>query len=81
MPHLTYWQRTRRLTMALLFVWSFLTFGVNWYADELNQFVFLGFPLGFYLAAQGELLIFLLIIWGYNRKMKSLDAEFGINDE
>lgn len=77
----TYWQKTRRLTIGLLFFWLLVTFGVNWYADELNELTFLGFPLGFYLAAQGELLIYLLIIWVYNKRMDALDAEFGIDDE
>lgn len=78
---LSYWQKTCRLTLWFLLVWLLLTFVINWYASELNQFVFLGFPLGFYLAAQGELLIYLLIIWTFNRRMNALDAEFGIDDE
>jgi putative solute:sodium symporter small subunit len=65
-----YWKKTRRLTVLLLLVWVF-----NWYAADLNQYSFLGFPLGFYMAAQGEMLIFLGIIWFYNRAMDRLDAE------
>lgn len=77
----TYWQRTRRLTFGLLFFWALVTFVLNWFANELNQIVVFGFPLGFYMAAQGELLIYLLIIWFYNRRMARLDAEFGVDDE
>lgn len=69
-----YWRKTRRLTLALLLVWGFVTFGINWYAGELNEYSFLGFPLGFYMAAQGEMLIFLGIIWFYNRSMDRLEA-------
>jgi putative solute:sodium symporter small subunit len=78
---LSYWQRTRRITFALLLVWVLVTFVLNWFAHELNQLIFFGFPLGFYLAAQGELFIYLFIIYYYNRRMAALDAEFGINDE
>jgi len=77
----TYWEKTRRLTFVLLFFWALVTFVLNWFANELNQIVVFGFPLGFYMAAQGELLIYLLIIWYYNRSMARLDAEFGIDDE
>ncbi len=76
-----YWQKTRRLTIFLLIVWAFVTFVMNWYARELNAVVIFGFPLGFYMGAQGELLIYLLIIWYYNRKMRQLDAEYDISDD
>ena len=75
-----YWRKTRRLTMSLLAVWMVLTFSLGWFAGELNSVVIAGFPLGFYMAAQGALLIYLLIIWFYNRRMKRLDAEYGIED-
>ncbi|MDD2885916.1 MAG: DUF4212 domain-containing protein [Dechloromonas sp.] len=70
-----YWRKTRRLTIILLLLWLVLTFGVNWFARELNQLDFLGFPLGFYMGAQGALLLYLAIIVYYNRKMRALDAE------
>ena len=75
-----YWRRTRRLTFFLLFFWAAVTFGLTWYAREINEFVILGFPLGFYMAAQGALVIYMLIIWFYNRAMRKLDAEFGVED-
>ena len=71
-----YWRGTRRVTFTLLWVWAFVTFGLNWFAVELNEWIFLGFPLGFYMAEQGDLLIFLLIIWIYNRAMNRLEARY-----
>lgn len=76
-----YWIKTRRLTLVLLALWLVVTFVLNWFARELNQFSLFGFPLGFYLGAQGLLVIYLLIIWYYTRRMRQLDAEFGIADE
>jgi putative solute:sodium symporter small subunit len=75
-----YWRKTRRLTLILLVLWCLLTFGVNWFARELNQLDFLGFPFGFYMGAQGALILYLLIIVYYNRKMRALDAEYGQSD-
>lgn len=77
----TYWRRTRRLTAGLFLIWVLVTFVMNWYARELNEIVIFGFPLGFYMGAQGILLIYLLIIWIYNRRMRALDDAFGIDDE
>lgn len=75
-----YWRKTRRLTLVLLGIWIFFTFVMNWFARELNAFTFLGFPLGFYMDAQGLLIIYLAIIWYYNRRMRKLDAEYGIDE-
>lgn len=76
-PVSPYWRKTRHLTAMLLVLWIGVTFGLSWFAPELNDYHFLGFPLGFYFAAQGQLLIFLGIIWFYNRRMDRLDAEHG----
>lgn len=59
----------------LALLWASLTFGVIWFGAELNDYRFLGFPLGFYMAAQGLLLLYLLIIWFYNRQMRRLEVE------
>lgn len=77
----TYWKKTQRITLLLLLIWVVVTFVLSWFASWLNQWHFLGFPLGFYMAAQGSLFIYLLLIWIYNRRMRQLDAEFGIDDE
>jgi len=76
-----HWQKTRRLTFILLLLWIFVTFVLTWFSRSINAVVILGFPLGFYMAAQGALVIYLLIIWWYNRQMKKLDAEYGVEDE
>lgn len=80
-PDQAYWLKTRRLTFTLLFVWIVVTFGASWFARELNEFSLFGFPLGFYMGAQGVIFIYLLIIWFYNRQMRRLEREFGIDDE
>ena len=77
----SYWYRTRRLTLILLLLWLLITFVVNWFAAELNRFSFLGFPLGFYMAAQGELILFLLLIAFYNWRMRRIESDCGIRDE
>ena len=76
-----YWRKTQRLTIALLAVWILITFALAWYAKALNVVSLFGFPLGFYMAAQGSLLVYLAIIWYYNRRMRQLEKEFGIDDE
>lgn len=80
-PVSPYWRRTRRLTAWLLLIWMILTFVVIWFARELNEFQFFGFPFGFYFAAQGILLCYLGIIVFYSQRMSVLDAEYEIREE
>ena len=68
------WRRTRWLVTALLAVWLAVTFGVAWFAREL-AFEFFGWPFSFWVAAQGALFVYLLIVVVYNRKMDRLDAD------
>lgn len=72
-----YWLRTCLLTGALLAAWFGITFCSAYFADALNQFEFLGFPLGFYLCAQGNLLAYLLIVGLYAKYMNRFDAKLG----
>lgn len=76
-----YWRKTRQLTLSLLIIWVGVTFGINWFARELNAFSIFDFPLGFYMGAQGDLFIYLAMIWFYNRQMRKLEARYGIQDE
>ena len=75
-----YWARNRRLTVTLLILWFVTTLGVIWFADELNDINVIG-PLGYYMGAQGALMVYLAIIFYYTRCMKQLDVEFGMDEE
>ena len=56
-----------------------MTFIGGYYARELNALSFMGFPLGFYLFAQGSLLIYLVIIVIYVFAMNRLDRQFQVD--
>jgi putative solute:sodium symporter small subunit len=74
-----YWNDNLRITGLLLGIWFVATFVMGWYARELNEIIFLG-PLGFYMSAQGSLVIYLLIIWFYSRYMSRLDREYRVHE-
>ena len=75
-----YWQRNLRMTAILLALWFVVTFVISYFARELSSINFLGFPFGFYMGAQGSLVIYVLIIWFYARYMNSLDREYGVKE-
>lgn len=78
--HQEYWHKNLVITAILLLIWFVATFVEGWYARELNSITFLGFPLGFYMSAQGSLAIYVVIIWVYARYMNNLDKEFNVDE-
>ncbi len=75
-----YWRQNLRLTGLLLAVWFVATFLVIWFARTLNEITIAGFPLAFYMSAQGSLIIYLVVIWYYARRMNQLDREYGVDE-
>jgi putative solute:sodium symporter small subunit len=78
-PH-GYWQKTLRLTALLFVIWFAASFGVVYWVDDLDRYAFLGFPLGFFMAAQGSLLIYVLLMGCYARIMSRLDKRYGVDE-
>jgi putative solute:sodium symporter small subunit len=75
--HRAYWNRARRLTITLLLIWFCVTFGVTFFARDL-MFTLLGWPFSFYMAAQGCLVIYLLLTLVYATWLHRLDIEYGV---
>ena len=73
-----YWRSNLLLTFCLLLIWFGVTFVIGYYANEFNTISFLGFPLGFYMFAQGSLVVYLLIIVVYVVVMNRLDRRYGV---
>jgi len=71
-----HWRRTRRVTTVLLLLWFGTTFGTVFFARELTGLTVFGWPLSFYLAAQGASLAYLLILGLYAVAMWRLDKRF-----
>ncbi len=78
--HNEYWHKNLVITGILLAVWFVVTFVEAWFARELNTVTFLGFPLGFYMSAQGSLVIYVAIIGIYAYLMGKLDKEYGVDE-
>ncbi len=74
--HGVYWRSTLRLSVALLGLWLLVTLGVCLIGPALSFSVF-GWPFGFWLSAQGALLVFCAIVWVYALAMDRLDEEHG----
>ncbi|MGE0153321.1 MAG: DUF4212 domain-containing protein [Reyranellaceae bacterium] len=76
-----YWSRTRRLMLILLALWAFFSFVIHFFATPLNSIVILGFPLGFYMAAQGSLIAFVVLCFWNASAQDKIDEEFGVRED
>ncbi len=77
-----YWRYNIRLVTILLVIWFVVAYLISGlFAGALNHITFLGFPFGYYMAAQGSLVIFVIEIAIYAKLMNKKDLEYGIREE
>ena len=72
-----YWRKNLRITSILMVIWFLITFGVAYFARDLN-FTFFGWPFSFWVGGQGALIVYVIMIGYYARTMNRLDQEFGV---
>jgi len=76
-----YWTKTSTLMWTIFALWIFFSFVAPLFAVQLNTIRFLGFPLGFYMAAQGSLIAFVVLcVWNAIAQNK-IDEEFGVQED
>jgi putative solute:sodium symporter small subunit len=75
-----HWHKTRTLMWVCLAIWLFFSFIIHLFAPSLNQIRIIGFPLGFYMAAQGSLIVFVAVIFWFARKQNQIDEEFDVHE-
>jgi putative solute:sodium symporter small subunit len=71
-----YWRANIRIMAALLGLWALAGLGAGiLFADKLNAYYIsgTGFPLGFWFAHQGSIIVFVLLILAYCLYMNHLD--------
>ena len=76
-----YWTKTSRLMWIIFALWLFFSFVIHMFAVQLNAIKFLGFPLGFYMAAQGSLIAFVVLCFWNAHAQNKIDEEFGVAED
>ena len=75
----TYWKSNIKIVLVLLSIWFFISFGCGiLFVDFLDQFRFGGFKLGFWIAQQGSIFVFVVLIYAYIYLMDKLDNEYNL---
>ena len=76
-----YWRENLTIVAVLLAVWFVVSFLLSIvFADDLNQFKLGSFPLGFWIAEQGSLYVFVALIFIYVWLMNRLDRKYGLEE-
>ena len=76
-----HWSRTSTLMWIMMILWAFFSFGVHMFVDTLNTIKILGFPLGFYMAAQGSLIVFVIMLFVFAKRQDTIDREEGVAED
>ena len=74
-----YWRRQKRRIAVLLAIWAAVGFGLALFgAPALNAVSFGGVPLGFWMAQQGAIFVFVALVGIYAWASDRADAEAGL---
>ena len=77
-----YWKKNIRIVLSLLAVWFFVSFGMGiLLVDVLDNFRIFGFKLGFWMAQQGSIFCFVILIFVYVYRMNKLDHQYGMDED
>jgi putative solute:sodium symporter small subunit len=78
-----HWRKTTNLMLTHLGIWFFFGYVIHMFVRPLNQIVIpiVDFPLGFYMAAQGSLIVFVVQLFVFARQQNAIDREFGLAED
>jgi putative solute:sodium symporter small subunit len=78
-----YWRENIRMITILLIIWFAAGYLHPPFAKLLNETrILTGFPLGYWLASQGALIVFVVLIFFYAWYMNNvLDKKYGMEEE
>ena len=63
------------LKAGLLLLWALVSFGATYVARDLQVLVVGGWPLGYWIAAQGAVLVFIAIVVAYGWAMNHFERQ------
>ena len=72
-----HWEKTKGLMMLTLGIWFIFSIVIFMFGESLNNGSFLGYPLAYYMCAQGSIIIFVVLIFWFANRQEKIDEEFG----
>ena len=75
-----HWQKTKGHMIMTLCLWAFFSMVIFLFGYEINSMSFLGYPLAYYMTAQGSLLAFVIMLFWTASKQEKIDEEHGYSE-
>ena len=72
-----HWEKTKGLMITTLAIWFFFGYLIFMFGESINSASFLGYPLAYYMCAQGSIVIFVVLIFWFANRQEKIDEEFG----
>ena len=77
----THWNKTRNLMIIHMIIWFFFSYLLHWFAPQLDNLNFFGFPFGYYMAAQGSIFAFVIQLFIFVKQQEKIDTECGMAED
>jgi putative solute:sodium symporter small subunit len=75
-----HWDKTKSLMVITLAIWFLFGYVIFMFGSSLNEGSFLGYPLAYYMCAQGSIIAFVVLIFWFANRQEKIDEEFGFQE-
>jgi putative solute:sodium symporter small subunit len=75
-----YFKEKNRYIVLYLVVWFLSSFGVVLFAEGLSDVMINGYPLHYFMGAQGAVIIFIILLFVNAKVSDSIDRKYGIDE-
>ena len=75
-----HWEKTKGLMIITLAIWFFFGYVIFMFGESINSLSFLGYPLAYYMCAQGSIVAFVVLLFWSANKQEKIDEEFGFTE-
>ena len=76
-----HWEKTKGLMLITLVIWFIFGYLIFMFGSSLNSGSFLGYPLAYYMCAQGSIVAFVVLIFWFANRQEKIDEEFGFSEQ
>ncbi len=76
-----YWLQTLLLALGMVALIAICAFILPLFTAELNTDTLLSFPLGYFFAAQGVMLVLIVAVYWAGTRQAETDRKFGATDD
>ena len=75
-----HWEKTKGLMIITLIIWFVFGYLIFMFGSDLNTSSFMGYPLAYYMCAQGSIVAFVILIFWFANRQEKIDEEFGFTE-